>query len=124
MEDTTLQKYALMISFMLPEGMLDWFDVIRVEETDKEKSNNELDLLFHNVLHVYLDERDNRTSEYLGLIPNGFTEATVIHDYPVRNRKLVLHVRRRRYLDADKRNIILCNFPLSAEGTRLSVEFG
>lgn len=109
---------------MLPDGMLDWFDVIRVEETEKEECNNELDILFHNALHFYLDERDNRTGECLGLIPNGFTETTVIHDYPVRNRKLVLHVRRRRYLDADKRNIILCTFPLAAEGTRLSVEFG
>lgn len=46
---------------MLPEGMLDWFDVIKVEETDKTAFNHELDVLFPKELHIYLDERDNRT---------------------------------------------------------------
>ena len=72
----------------------------------------------------YLDERDNRQGEELGLVANGFTEESVIHDYPARSRKMVLHVRRRRYKDADGHNVILCNYPLAAEGTRLSVEFG
>lgn len=56
--------------------------------------------------------------------PNGFTEATVIKDYPIRNRKVLLHVRRRRYLDADGRNIILNQYTLTADCTKVSVEFG
>ena len=35
-----------------------------------------------------------------------------------------LHVRRRRYLDADGRNIILNQYPLNTEGTKVSVEYG
>ena len=113
-----------MASFFLPEGILDWFDVVRMEETDNDKPAHELDVLYPKVLHIYLDERDNRQGEELGLVSNGFTEESVIHDYPARSRKMVLHVRRRRYKDADGHNIILCNYPLAAEGTRLSVEFG
>ena len=53
---------------------------------------------FHNMilvgqdscLQVYLDERDNRSVEQMGLKPNGFTEPTVIKDYPIRNRKVLL----------------------------------
>ena len=60
----------------------------------------------------------------LGLKPNGFTEPTHIKDYPIRNRKVLLHVRRRRYLDADNRNVILNQYPLTADGTKVSVEFG
>ena len=113
-----------MSSYFLPEGILDWFDVVRMEETDNDKPAHELDVLYPKILHIYLDERDNRQGEDLGLVPNGFTEPSVIHDYPARSRKMVLHVRRRRYLDAAGHNVILCNYPLAAEGTRLSVEFG
>ena len=123
-DKSLLQQYSLMISFMLPENMLDWFEVVRIEEKDNDKPCHELDVLYPKVLHIYLDERDSRQGEELGLVPNGFTEPKEIHDYPVRSRKLVLHVRRRRYLDADRHNIILCNYPLAAEGTRLSVEYG
>ena len=123
-ENTELQKYTMLASFFLPEGMLDWFDVVRMEETDNDNPSHELDVLYPKVLHIYLDERDTRQGEELGLTANGFTEPKVIHDYPARSRKLVLHVRRRRYLDADGNSVILCNYPLAAEGTRLSVEFG
>ncbi len=47
---------------------------------------------------MYLDKRDNRTDEMQALRPNGFTEETVISDFPVRDKKLALHIRRRRWL--------------------------
>ena len=40
-------------------------------------------LLDRSTLHIYLDEKDNRTNEHLLLKPNGFTEPTVIKDFPV-----------------------------------------
>lgn len=122
--NSELQKYTLLASFFLPEGILDWFDVVRMEETDNDKPSHELDVLYPKVLHIYLDERDNRQGEDLGLVANGFTEPSLIHDYPARSRKLILHVRRRRYLDASGHSVILNNYPLASEGTRLSVEFG
>ena len=99
-----LQRYTMLASFFLPEGILDWFDVVRMEETDNDKPAHELDVLYPKVLHIYLDERDNRQGEELGFVANGFTEESVIHDYPARSRKMVLHVRRRRYQDADGRH--------------------
>ena len=112
-----------MISFFLPEGMMDWFDVVRIAE-EPNTGKAQADVLYRSVLNIYLDERDNREGEQLGLKPNGFTEPTVIRDYPIRNRKVMLHVRRRRYTDADGRNIILNHYPLTADGTKVSVEFG
>ncbi|MEE0521983.1 MAG: hypothetical protein UDK36_11430 [Bacteroidaceae bacterium] len=35
----------------------------------------------------------------------------MIKDYPIRNRKILLHVRLRHYLDANDRNIILNQYP-------------
>ena len=111
------------ISFFLPEGMIDWFEVVNIKE-EANTGTAQADVLYNSVLNIYLDERDNREGENMGLRPNGFTEPTVIRDYPIRNRKVLLHVRRRRYLDADNRNIILNSYPLTANGTKVSVEFG
>ncbi|MBR1698342.1 MAG: hypothetical protein IJ714_00970 [Bacteroidales bacterium] len=45
------------------------------------------DIIYTSVLHMYLDERDNRTDQMQDLRPNGFTEETVISDFPVRDKK-------------------------------------
>ena len=111
------------ISFFLPEGMIDWFEVVNITE-EPNTGTAQADVLYKSVLNIYLDERDNRKGEEMDLKPNGFTEPTVVKDYPIRNRKVLLHVRRRRYLDADNRNIILNQYPLTADGTKVSVEFG
>ena len=111
------------ISFFLPEGMIDWFEVVHMTE-ENNPGTTIADKLYNRILNIYLDERDNRSEDQMVLKPNGFTEATVIKDYPIRNRKVLLHVRRRRYLDADGRNIILNQYPLNPEGTKVSVEYG
>ena len=75
-------------------------------------------------VHIYLEELDCRTpEERLTLRPNGFTEYTSVQDYPVRNRLLTLHMRRRRYIGPDDRNTVPCIFPLKAKGTSISPEF-
>ena len=75
------------------------------------------------LLKVYLDERDLRDEEWHDLKPNGFTEPRIIHDFPLRELKVVLHVRRRRWLAEDGGNVILNRIPLAAEGTGYSAEF-
>ena len=55
--------------------------------------------------------------------PNGFTEPRLFNDFPQREHKVLLHVRRRRWLDKDRHNVILESLPLVAEGTCYSVEF-
>lgn len=122
-QEKTSNMYEFFASFFLPDGMIDWFEIVRVSE-EPNKGKKKYDELFTNILHIYLDERDNRDGEELGLKPIGFTEPTVVSDYPIRNRKVILHIRRRRYMDADGRNVILNHYPLKADGTELSVEFG
>lgn len=122
-QEKTANKYEFFASFFLPNGMIDWFEIVRVVE-EPNNGKKKYDSLFTSILNIYLDERDNREGEELVLKPIGFTEPTVVSDYPIRNRKVILHIRRRRYLDADGRNVILNHYPLKADGTELSVEFG
>lgn len=56
-----------------------------------------LDNLYQSELHIYLDERDNRSADDNDLQPNGFTESSQVEDFPIRDRKVLLHIRRRRW---------------------------
>ena len=121
MKKTSLdpQTYVFMSRFLLPEGMLDFFDVVRIDEEPLPQEK----VYRGGILHIYLDELDNRSKEQEALIPNGFTEPTLINDFPIRDRKVVLHIRRRRWQDAEGHNVVLNVYNLATKGTRYSEEF-
>lgn len=107
-------------SLVLPPSIMEFFDVTGMDVEVVEPKPGDF---YTQVVHIYLDEKDNRSDEFKELRPNGFTEATTIEDFPIRDRKLVLHVRRRRWLDKDRHSVIINTYPLVHEGTRYSPEF-
>ena len=58
----------------------------------------------------------------MSLSANGFYEASTIKDFPLRDKKVVLHVRRRRWVDKAGKSYSR-EWELVAEGTRYSKEF-
>lgn len=118
--NTTL-AYETLLKITLPEDILEVFEVSNVmeehtgiiEETGMER----------RIIHIHLDERDLRDKEWHDLRPNGFTEAHSINDFPIRDRKVILHVRRRRWLDGNGKYMILPHESLTAPGTNYSKEF-
>ena len=111
------------VSLILPENILDQFDIVKLEDEDIARNDGTFQPFKHNV-HIYLDEQDNRTAEQcVSLKANGFTEYTSVKDYPVRNRLLTLHIRRRRYLDVEDKSVILSEYPLKADGTSTSATY-
>ena len=117
---TPFNIHEYVATFFLPDSMLDYFDIVWAEEKTITRKHDER---YKTEFHMFLDEKDNRPEELKSLRPNGFTEETVIDDFPVRNRKFILHVRRRRWLDDDEHSIVLNVYQLTADGTRLSEEF-
>ena len=123
-KDTTqLEFYKHFISFFLPEGLLDFFDLVWVESQSLDSRESQKDIVYTGELLIHLDERDNRTEDMQELRPNGFTEPTILTDFPIRERRVELHIRRRRWLTPDGKNVILNMYPLVASGTRYSAEF-
>lgn len=121
MINTPSSVYESLASILLPEGILTLFEATKVEEEHTgmpDETGTET-----RIIHIYLDERDLRYKECHDLTPNGFTESRSINDFPIRDRKVVLHVRRRRWRDADGANVILQHYSLTAEGTSYSKEF-
>jgi hypothetical protein len=113
--------YAQLAYLLLPESVLFGYDVVNIELTDLPES----DPLMTGWIKIYLEEKDSRNEEQkVSLKPNGFTEGRWFDDFPLRDRKVSLNVRRRRYTDADGHNVLLNNDNLVAEGTSYSAEFG
>lgn len=118
---TSSSIYESLARIILPEGILDIFEVTNVfdehtgiiEETGLERC----------IIHIHLAERDLRDVVWHDMKPNGFTEEKCINDFPIRDRKVVLHVSRRRWLDSEGKSVILPHEELTAEGTRYSKEF-
>ena len=100
-----------LIRYVLPSEIVDFFDLVDLQE--KEGS-----------LHLYLDECNSIPAEYksLSLFPNGFHEESTLKDFPLRDRKVILHLRRRRWTDVDGKSYSR-RWDLAAAGTRYSKEF-
>lgn len=117
---TSTFDYKTLASFLLPEGILDYFDVTDViEEHTGEYAETGVEKL---KLHICLDECDTRSDERQDLKPNGFTESREVTDFPIRDRKVILHVRRRRRTDGEGHNVVLDRYDLVAAGTGCSKE--
>lgn len=122
-ETSQLQLHQHFLSFFLPEGILELFELVWMETQSLDSRESKKDILYTSALHIYLDERDNLPEDMQNLRPNGFTEETIFNDFPVRDKKVVLHVRRRRWLTPEGKSVILNMYPLVADGTHYSAEF-
>jgi len=102
-----------LLSLLMPEGLLDYFDIIDVSKVGGE-------------LHIYLDERNIAPSGYENskLESKGFMPVSQIKDFPIRGQKVTLHIRRRRWTLLDTREIITRDWNLVHEGARMTTEFG
>ena len=97
---------------LLPEGILTYFEVTHADRTS-------------TAILIYLDEKDLSGEERMGkhLQSKGFYPPASIHDFPLRGKRLILHVRRRRWLDLDTGNPYMRDWEVVAKGTRLTEEF-
>lgn len=111
------------VSLMFPSHLLEYFDLVDVRErpiAEKDRQGVESgELIFH------LDERDEFRGREDGHTyrPNGFYEASRVRDFPLRDKKVTLLIRRRRWLDEATGRSVGNRYDLTADGTRHSVEF-
>ena len=63
-KDTSqLQLYQHFLSFFLPEGILDYFELVWMETQSLDSRESKKDILYSSSLHIYLDEWDNRPED-------------------------------------------------------------
>ena len=78
-----------------------------------------------DVLVVHFEEKDDYHDKEAGheYVPNGFYEASRINDFPIRDRKVTLVVKRRRWIEKTTGKSVGNRYSLTADGTRHSKEF-
>ena len=78
-----MEQYRLLAECLLPARMLAWFDLkpVRVEKKGDTQ-----------VIHLYLDENEQKPDDGEDLRPYGFTRESVFHDFPIRGQEVLLHV--------------------------------
>jgi transposase len=99
-----------LISLILPQEVSVNFSLIRIEECEEQ-------------LDLYLDELSIRPQGDGVYISKGFTPYSIVQDYPLRGRAVYLHVRRRKWYEQSTGSIVVRQFDIAHEGTRLSKEF-
>lgn len=98
----------------LPQGLDELFEMVKFE-----KSETSYD--------IWLDEKkqlsaeDSRNPE---IVARGYTEYSVIQDFPMRGRPLYLHMRKNKWWDKKEDRIFSYSLEIPVEkGTRLTDEF-
>ena len=109
------QDYLKMLAqVVLPREILDYFTIAGIEQNETE-------------IHIKLDEKmSQKLSDDVNFDSKGFMEAVSVTDFPIRDHKVILHIRRRRWTDirTGKSFTIPIDLDIVAKGTRYSKEFG
>lgn len=111
METNQLEVLARIV---LPSEILDYFSIVSVEESSSE-------------IHIHLDELMNtELSNDIHFESKGFMSPVNVTDFPIRDHKVILVIRRRRWTDlrTGKSFSLPITLDVACQGTRYSKEFG
>lgn len=104
--------YQELIKLLLPVEIFEYFEITGLD-------------VVPGTLHVYLDEQDKRPTIYRDqkLTSKGFHPEAVIQDFPLREKAVFLHIRRRRWLIEDTGKVVSRDWDSVAKGTRYTKSF-
>lgn len=104
-------EHAL-IKFLLPEGILDYFEVTKVDP-------------LNGLINIHLQERNTPPLEFKDhkLTSKGFFDEVKIQDFPIRGKAAYLFIKRRRWLDETTDKTVYRNWELLARGTKMTSDF-
>ena len=106
------EQYQSLVKLLLPSELFDYFEITKLVIADR-------------TVTVFLDERDTKPSEYSGqkLSSKGFHSESIIQDFPIRNKAVFLHLRRRRWLIEATGKVVSRDWDSVAEGTHYTKSF-
>lgn len=110
--NTQQSQYKALVEALLPNDLFQYFEITNVKITEKE-------------IQVDLDELNSPPSSHknVNLISKGFHAPVVIQDFPIRERAVFLHVRRRKWKEERTGKIISNSWDTVAQGTRFTKGF-
>lgn len=106
------------LEHFLPEGLLEYFEIIQVEKLP-DKAINDMDIYISleelNILPKGYDKKDYESK--------GFYPEKKVQDFPIRGKAVYLRIKRRRWRNKMNKNEVIHNdYSLFAEGSKLTQE--
>ena len=100
------------LKHILPKEFVEYFDLVDIKKLD-------------TLLIIYLDEKPVRPPEHSDkdLESKGFTSAIELEDFPIRDQKVLLSVRRRKWKDKATGKTHTRDWDIKHEGTSYTKEF-
>ncbi len=106
------------IGYFLPEGLLEYFTITKVEELGEVSTKRmviQIELEEINSLPMGYDVSDYESK--------GFYPETIIQDFPIRGKAVYLAIRRRRWRHKERKSEIIHNdYSIVADGSKLTRE--
>lgn len=101
-----------LVKLLLPDFLVEHFDIIKAEEVD-------------GVLHIDFEEKNIIPQEFTHrpYQSNGFHSPVLVEDFPLRGKQVLLHIKRRRWIDKTTGEVLQRNWSLIAKGTRMTQDF-
>jgi hypothetical protein len=105
-------SFSELIKLLLPEYILDYFELKTLEQKQE-------------TLHLYLEELNISPAEFSQdkLQSKGFFDSITVQDFPIREHKVYLHIKRRRWLNLTTNKVVFRDWNIVAQGTRYTQEF-
>ncbi len=106
-------KSKNILELILPEGTLEWFDVVSGEKEEEQ-------------IHIILEEKNipplSKDDKNKKVITKGFTDITIT-DFPIRGRRALLTFKRRYWQVEGRDEYLKRDIKLCFDDTQLEKEF-
>lgn len=104
-----MESLLPLIKEILPSYLVEYFDLVHYT-----KSEDQFD--------IFLDEKNLPPVDY-EVESKGFYPVVKVEDFPIRGKKVILHIRRRRWRKPGSKQSITRDWQLLAKGTRMTQSF-
>lgn len=101
---------------VLPKEILDNFDIVKIETDESNIDSMSMTIHLDERMNAYLQKSENYESK-------GFMDAVRITDFPIRDHKVILVLRRRRWRNKETGETFVDRISVTESGTRYSKEF-
>ena len=97
------------LKLLLPGAIYDYFELVDTEVSEVD-------------VHLFLDEQP-LPPKAVGYESKGFTEQSILQDFPLRGKPVFLHIRRRKWLEKSTGKVLTNSYDLTRLGTQITAEF-
>jgi hypothetical protein len=107
-----LENHIELLKLFLPELLVEHFELTSIKQEGE-------------TLHLFFEELNKAPVEHSSkvLVSKGFHDEITVQDFPLRGKRVFLHIKRRRWTDKQTNGIVQRDWNLVAKGSRMTEEF-